>query len=356
MHRHLLVLLALAALVASAAAPASADFSFGSAARQAGMGGAGLALIENANKTAFLNPAALAYTGSHFRFPTFDWRYRGASLSDIISEAMSGGDLDPSEAEDWAREFASRETQFALTADLGLKVGPIEIAARGLGNAVVVPDPALQTWAAGGSSDDPTNDAYADIRAAAIYSLPSIGFAYKFDLMNKGKNVRQGELAIGARLNWLHSKYHEERVVYDSSQPDGYRRENLLDSDDSDWSLDLGTIFSPAQVPNLTVAAVVTNLRRASLAGVQQETVVDIGAAYRVKPVLIAADWRNITGAYGEAAQLNAGAEFSPVKGLALRAGFSSRGAGISYGASIFGIDIALTGERTFDAATTLHF
>jgi len=73
-----------------------------------------------------------------------------------------------------------------------------------------------------------------------------------------------------------------------------------------------------------------------------------------------ASDWRNLTSAYGVKPQLNAGVEFLPSKKLkklfALRAGLSSKGVGTSFGLSIFGIDLALMGKRTLDAATTLHF
>jgi len=345
----------LLAIAVVAAAPAAADLSFGSAARQAGMGGAGLAIVENASKTAFLNPAALAYTGSYFRFPSLDWRYRGAPLGDIIDKAIQGGDISGSDATQWAQDFASQETQFALTADLGFKIGPVEIGARGYGRALLTPDAVLQEWGQLGAIGDPPADAFADVRAAAVYSLPSIGFAQKLETIDKNTGQSRGTIAVGARMHWLHSMDAGGTVTFDGV---GGATDDLPASpiENSDWSLDAGVMFSPVQVPNLTVAAVATNLRAATLGDLKQETVLDVGAAYSMKPFIFAADWRNLTGAYDEGTQLNAGAEFKLFSALALRAGFSSRGAGISYGATLLGIDLALTGERTFDAATTLHF
>ncbi len=318
------------------------------------MGGAGLAIVDNAGKTAFLNPAALAYTGSYFRFPSLDWRYRGAPLGDIIDKAIQGGDISGSDADTWARDFASQETQFALTADLGIKIGPVEIGARGYGRALLRPDAALQAWSLT-SDPDPPVGAYADVRAAAVYSLPTIGFAQKFEMIDKNTGQSRGTIAVGARMHWLHSVESLGTITYNGSGVDPTNTVAEV-PENSDWSLDAGVMFSPVQVPNLTVAAVATNLRAATLGDLKQETVLDVGAAYSMKPFIFAADWRNLTGAYDEGTQLNAGAEFKPFSALALRAGFSSRGAGISYGATLLGIDLALTGERTFDAATTLHF
>jgi len=322
------------------------------------MGQAGLAVIDDPAKTAFVNPAALVYKKSYFRWPSLDYHIRGTGLGEVIGKLSEQSNLSASEAVDLVRDFAARETEMALTADLAFKTGPVEVAVRGMGNALVQPNSALQNWANTGGGTLPA-DGEATVTGGAIYSLPSVAWAGKWETKNEKTKEVTGMLALGVRAHFLHSVYRQERVTVNDTTLQ-LEPATLADTSDNDWSLDAGVIFTPAQSPDTTVALVATNLKPAKMANLKQETVVDVGASHKLGPFLFAADWRNLTSAYGVPTQFNAGVEFVPSKKLkrllALRTGFSSRGVGTSFGVSLFGIDLALMGKRTFDAATTLHF
>ena len=250
------VLLCLVAVAVLAVLPASADISIGSAARQAGMGGAGLAIMDNPSKTAYVNPAALAYCGSYFKFPTLDWRYEGPSLDTIIDAVQDAEEATVETAIYYAQQLGRQTTELGLSSELGLKIGPVEVGARGYCRGILEPNQLLKDWVANPVTPAPADGAAASMQVAAMYSLPSVGYAQTLPIFDKKRGLNLGTLAVGGRWHLWHSA----STYGDVSWAGGTATSNVLDEpiEDTDWSLDLGTLFSPALVPNLTVAAVFT--------------------------------------------------------------------------------------------------
>jgi hypothetical protein len=79
-----------------------------------------------------------------------------------------------------------------------------------------------------------------------------------------------------------------------------------------------------------------------------------LGTQLADKKLLLAADWDDIGNSTGFA-QLGFGAEYKLYGTTALRAGYNTH-AGYTVGASIFGINVALSARRTLIVGTEVRF
>jgi len=353
MVRKLALMVGMVGLLICVSKAGWADLSFGSSAREMAMGGAGLALTDNPTASIARNPAALAYrSGFNFRWPNLAFRERGAAgLGDIIDKiSQTGGDISTEDALDLVRDFATNETTMQLNLQTGLTVANLDFASAGEGQIRVIPNELLREWASSPlPTPDPPDGAGATINAGAIYSLPSIAMARKVESLG-GKNA---SFAVGARVNLLHSVAYNSTVEWQAGVGDVTPEETLKETD---WSADLGLIYELKKPIGAKVALVASDIKKPSLAGLNTETVFDAGFAMRTPiGLVVAADARNLTKAYGENMILCAGAEWK-LGPLALRAGLSSKDSGLSIGVGLGSLlSLSFSPNSAFDAAATIH-
>ena len=351
-----ITILAVAALAALAIGPACADVNFGAYARSVAMGGAGLAVVDNPTATGAINPAAYALKSPGFRllFPGVDFRMEGTSLSDLMDVARDVQDAKGESAIALARELGKRNTKVEVGAYAGFIAGPVAITADGQAAAELVPSDGFKSWANSESSVDwvaelgdlglaGIQDKYhADVTGRALVSLPSVGVGFKIP---NGRG-----LCAGLRVKFLRSTVRYQRVQPSDVDLTGQPEFEAVpqpgepeEVEDSGLGADVGFIYqTPGSKVQLTTALVLSNLIRPNLEGVGLERMISAGAALRLSnKLLLAGDLVNINGAYDRNTQLRLGAELSPVRWFALRAGYS--GGDFTFGLGLGGLNIAVS-------------
>jgi len=333
-------------LLLGLASASRADLGLGSNARQIAMGGAGLALTDDPSNDVIKNPAALAYaSGFSFRWPNLEFRGRGAAgLGDVIDHISQQTDISAEDAISLARDFSSGPTTMQLNLETGIRILGVDIAMGGAGQVIVTPDPTLM-----GSPNSPPTGAYADIQAGALYALPSVTVAQRF----KSSGGAKSTVVLGERVNILHSVSYSDRATYGGVT---WSTTGASVVKDTDWSADLGLIYELTKPIGAKIALVATDVRKPSLPGLNVETVYHAGFAMTTNlGLVLVADLRNLTEAYGEPRVFCAGAEWK-LGPLALRAGTSSKGSGWSTGIGIKNFGLSFSPKSAFDAATSIHF
>jgi hypothetical protein len=134
-------------LAMTASALQASDFSFGSNARSAAMGGAGLALTDDPSTSSVANPAAPAACGSRFQLvlPSLDFHTRGTTfgeLRDSLSDVSGGSD---SNAIALAEAFGKAPTTVSVGAIAGF-TGQLGFTAEGEAQGNVNPSHAFSEW------------------------------------------------------------------------------------------------------------------------------------------------------------------------------------------------------------------
>lgn len=405
------------AVLLLARAPARADLTFGYDARYVGMGGAGLALIDDPTQASMLNPAALSLrTGFGIQWPNISARWRGAGLDDVLNKGFKGGTA--SQAEDLARSFAKEPTRLDIGLGLGLLAGPIGLRGTGQVAVNVIPGAGFTTWANSGQSfasyvqntyagefanfAAATNQAQlqaaidhlnqvagavnADVVAAAFYG-PSIGVGFKLPV---GQDTL-GDMRVGVRAKQLQCYYSHWNVAPSVDPNTLYQFGNggaVLDQlfqatpaaemngrdeiSKSSLGFDAGVIWQPKQISNLTLAATIDNLIEPSFtipgnasAAVAKRgekllpRTINLGAAYKLPAGLtVAADMVDLTGA-NNTQELRVGAELRPnlpmLNWIALRAGYASNTGG-TLGLGLGSVGIAYGKRAPLVATQSFNF
>ena len=345
----------------------------GSRARSLAMGGAAVG-VGDWSEAPLVNPAALAGTrGFHIGIPSLNLdSFDGPSLSDINNKindiARAGGGANNSNFKTLGQVFANHvpPSTFASSAFETLGYGPFAL--NGLGQARVdgnqyygaVPaSVSLLTPFGVTGTPDPTQPG-----ASTVYHIRggyAVGpnFAYGATLPRPLSTDRFGTLKAGVNLEVLRGKSIERYVLITrdaaGNVTDGKRVDHLVDPGSSTGvGASLGFLLQPHN-PKLTYGLAIQNAVAPSIPGLNFQTQVTVGAAYHaMKHVLVAADIANLTGAYGQSADLRAGVEWTPIKWAALRAGASSRG--VTFGAGIYGVNIAYSPANQRIQADILHF
>lgn len=351
-------LLVICAVLCLLAIGASADVDFGAYARSVGMGGAGLALINEPTAATTMNPAALGLLNKkvNFIFPSFTVRSEGASVSDVIDNLNNVYNMSSDDAQKLARDFGSGDT--SLNADMitGFTVGSIGVTIDGQADARIIPSEQFKQWAQNNVLPSDSNQFYADVKGQAVVSLPSVAFAAKVPSLKPEK----GDLWVGTKLKLLRGYAHTERVELASDYISGdpnvrLQTRSIVDTEETGLGADLGLIYKPAGNGNMTYAFAVTNALKSSLGPIDLGTVVNAGVAGQpLRGLTWAADLVNITGAYDQHMQLRAGAEYRLGRILALRGGYSSRA--WTFGFGVAGYDFAFSGKSPFTVGRTILF
>ncbi len=369
----------------------ASDLNFGSYARSAAMGGAGLALTDDPSTSSVVNPAAGAATGARFQFvfPSLDFHTRGASFSDLRSRTSEVSGATDSDALSLIETFGKAPTTLAVGA-VGGFAGPIGVTAEGEAQGIITPGPAFSNWATAGlpktAADLSTavgsgaisnaalvaaiNSAISggtisnmallssvltagtNVQAKLIYAIPAVSWSTGLKAHNGGK------LWVGARMRWLQSETHTWNIQQNAGTPgqiDLQASEDLTQkAEDSGFGADLGLIYQPKN----SVAQwgmVVNNFYDAGLAGIETPRMLSIGMASQPRAKLrYAVDLVNINGAYDENMKLRMGAEWIITNSLVLRAGNS--GDSWTYGVGILGLNFAFSDNAPNMISRVLRF
>ena len=278
----LCVVLFVLALAMMASVLSASDFNFGSYARSAAMGGAGLALTDDPSTSSVVNPAAGAATGARFQFvfPSLDFHTRGASFSDLRGRTSEIGSDNGSDAISLLEDFGKAPTTLAVGLVAGF-TGPLGVTAEGEVQGIMTPGGAFSNWVtastpktaaaltaavgsgaisnaslvaainssiSGGSITDVaaiTNvlAAATDVQAKLIYAAPAVSYSTGFAAKNGSK------LWVGARMRWLQSETHTWNVQQSAGVTDRVdldANEDLTkQTKDSGFGADLGFIYQP---------------------------------------------------------------------------------------------------------------
>lgn len=373
--------LAISALVLSTVAisslPATAtDITFGGDARAFAMGGAGIASLAGSNLSGMgsrNNPASLAFAKGlmRFHFPNLGARADGAiSLDKAANYLLTNGS--GADASDLARRFASEDSVFGLNGSLGLRVGPVEILASGVGQGYILPNASLQTWGKSGGTGSVPNDARADVLASAVYSLPQIGFATQ---LKQGGGDGNFTVAVGARIKYMnavYAHYYAEKASLDSGT-DALKAPEMNGKDSlskKGVGADLGIMLESKKLLGLSGGLVIANAVKPDFTFTGQfganagggggtrtynllATTATAGVGFQKGGLTAVADWVDITEAIGTS-QLRAGVE-QRFGGIAFRAGYNSA-TGYTYGIGLGGFDIALGKRQPLEVVRTLRF
>lgn len=360
------------------------DYTFGSDARAFAMGGAGLAATRNqstSNGQSF-NPAALAFAPRGFSFyaPSFSFRADGAvSTGKAYSYLLDGADL--RDTADLVRRFSEEDSVFGANSNIGFRYGAFELQVGAVGKARLLPNNLLANWAQTGANlaNVPT-DGQADLLAAGYVTLPSLAYAIKLPLKpNKEEPTKGYEGSVGLRVRFLQTYYTRylvnQTAVLGGVEP--IRAPELGGSDylqDSGIAADIGFMFRPRAGKGVNAALVVSNFvkpgskYRALNAAIPNyngrvgngtefdllQTTLSAGAAYESGGLTLAADLMDVTSAT-RPVDLRFGAEQRIGRFFAARGGYSSN-TGITFGAGLFGFDIAFGERLPLELNKTIRF
>jgi F plasmid transfer operon, TraF, protein len=368
-----LVLLSGAAALLALPAVAQ-DITFGGDARAFSMGGAGVASLAGNGISGMgsrNNPASLAFAKGlmRFHFPNIGARANGAiSLDKAANYLLTSGS--GADATDLARRFASEDSSFGLNGSLGLRLGPVEVLASGVGQGYILPNASLQTWGKNGAIGGVPNDARADILATAVYSLPQIGIATK--IAAGGENL---SVAVGARLKYMnavYAHYFGEKSTLDSGT-DALKAPEMGGKDTltkQGFGADLGIMVESKKLLGLSGGLVIANAIKPNFSFTGQfgtnasggagtrtynllATTATAGVGFQKGGMTAVADIVDITASVGKT-ELRAGVE-QKLGPLAVRAGYNSAN-GYTYGLGIGGFDIALGKRQPLEIVRTLKF
>lgn len=371
-------LFCLGACLAMATSANASDMNLGSYARSAAMGGAGIALADNAGAS-IINPAANAAMGAKFGFiwPSLDLNSRGATISELQNRTSEVSNTSGEDAIKLAEDFGKQRTSLNLGMATGI-TGTLGITAEGEAQGLINPGTDFQAWVNAGhpttaaglvsnnlvsasdliaAGNDPativsnyasdlTNGTY--VKGTYVYSLPAITYG-------TGLNAAGGKLWVGTKMRWMRSDVRNWNITASGL---GNNLElaatETARQKDNGFGADLGFIFQPNK-SRMQFGAVINNFVEPNLSGVRAPSMVSLGTAIQYsRNMLFAADLVNINKAYDENTILRMGAEYRLNKKMIFRAGYS--GSDFTYGFGLMGINVAFATESPAMISRTLRF
>jgi hypothetical protein len=354
-------------LLSVLALPVWADLSFGGS-PSAGMGGAGLAVIQSPTAQSFQNPAVIAYVqGFRFGAGNIDTTARGASFSRLLDdlEVRQGSAADIATAAGLLRKYAREDTHLLITGDLGIIASGVGISVGGIVDARLLPNAPLQNWARtdGNIANIPAN-AQADVIAVGVVSLPDITTGVRLP-------SPQGDLAVGVRLRNLklyYTHYFANQTQLQAGQ-NATRAPELQGRDYREFSatgIDLGFLWRPTGDKTYTLALVVENFVEPNI---RFQATDRNGQTFNFKPLkrsynaglaveletgsLIAVDFIDIGNNAGKG-EIRLGYE-QRLGRIALRTGYASK-TGWTAGLGIGGFNLAYSDTLPVVVSRTLNF
>jgi hypothetical protein len=344
-------------------APSLADTTIGGNARAIAMGGAGLASGDLPGESA-ANPASLASKGLRLglEMPSFTASVQGADSGEAKS-LLGSTTLDPSQVINMAMSLGKGPTVVEATASGGVLLPMLDVRASANIRAVVTPNDSFKNWAnSGGLLSGMANDAQADVRAVGVATAPAVGVGFRLPA--------PGRMAVGLRLkpgNAYYSHYIVDKNSIDTRVPVlAPEMEGQQYLKRTSFSADIGVIYSPRIMKSLRLAVMVNNFIEPqpikfnviSADGLMSRQVaprtVSTGAAFVTKQLTVAADWSDLTGAYGDP-DFRAGAELRLGAGTAIRGGYNQEN-GYTYGFGVGSFGVAFSEKAPISVADTVVF
>ena len=344
------------------------NVTIGNDARALAMGGTGVA-TGGANRA---NPASLAFAKNiRLYFPTIGLRTEGA-INEItklstVSKFISGNDTDKKDATtELAKKFASENSLFGINSGFGIRFGMLEVQANGVAQGRLVPNDALRNWVSttGGNGNAPAG-AGSELSAAALYTLPAVGFGIQLPIrtLKIGGKEQKVSIGVGARVKYLNSVYSRYTAVADNSG--NFTATPGAELGGKDYlskkgiAADIGTMGQwEMDGARLAGGLVITNFVKPSMTFLDINgksfnpvtQTVSLGGNFQKGALTLAGDLVNLT----NSPSLRLGGE-QKIGPIALRAGFTSRG-GVTYGLGILGLDIAFGKGQPLEVVQTLRF
>jgi len=342
-------LAALAMLTPMAARADSGSFLLGQGARSLAMGGAHIALDDRA-EDAIDNPAVLGgMRGIHYGGPQVGVdAYEGPSLSDLANRlnAIANTSAGKEDFDSLVQIVANRPepSTIAASGKLQLGYGPVLVSVLGQARLLGFQAPPV--------GSDGLSNKYGLKAGYAVGPVISYGMELKnpihgHDLppMKLGVNLK---FPSGRTVNRTFTITRVGNTVTANQDAHG-----TDPSATTSFGMDLGLLLNPTR--RLTYGLALQNVVPPNIPGLSEQTVATMGVAYHAsRNLLVAVDLANFTGAYGDSPAFRAGAEWKPLRFLALRGGFSNYG--VTFGAGLFGYDIAYSPQNQQIAASILHF
>jgi len=366
---HVMALVCLMALLAVSVYASDADF--GGFARSVAMGGAGLALSDNAVATTVINPAAGAASGTKMRFviPSLDYATKGTTVDELRSRTNEISDTGTDDAIKLAEDFGEHQTKLSAGLMTGF-VGGYGVTLEGEAQGLVNPGANFQNWVTAGHPTTPAgllaaglvaNTLPATIAAYAatlttgtyvtgrlVYDAPSITYG-------KGFSAGEGKLWIGGKAKFIHSEVQTWDIASSVSGSDlALDAVERPKEKDNGFGMDLGFIYQPVK-SKVQYGMVIDNFIEPNLKGIDAAAMWSVGAACRISPkILVASDIVNFNKANSMGASWRTGVEWQVMKSAALRCGYS--GKSFTWGFSALGMDFAFSSEAPNMISRTLAF
>jgi hypothetical protein len=365
MRRTPLILCAAALLATSA----QADITFGGNARIMAMGGAGLAVVDRSGNTTPINPAQIALLNrrAFVDLPSLGVRFRGVPFGTIFDRAFGG--TNRTDATSLMRDFGSRNAEFGGQFNWGVRLGHLDARTNFVGTGRLLPNAALQTWVrnAGGDVNQLTGNERGDFLGAAIFSMPTVGWAERVSAPGSPTLVEVGARAKLMRAYYTHYVVDSNAIRTSGSAAPAAEMNGATSLRQDGLGVDLGFLIHPRNALGITGALVVTNLiapnfrfTGTSTDGLNtpvsydyQPRSIAMGTAWQGRNVLLAADLVDLTNAYGNT-QLRLGAEWN-LKRVALRAGYNAQN-GFSYGFGLGFLQLSFGKRQPLEVMQTLRF
>lgn len=363
-----LVLVCLAACFVTAAG--ASDIDFGSYARSVAMGGAGLALADQASEAAVTNPAAPAASGTklQFIFPSFDLDTRGTTIDELRNRTNEIGNSNQDDAIKLAEDFGSHTTKLTASFVTGI-AGGLTVTANGEAQGIINPGANFRAWVAAGHpttlaglqtaglvADAGALTSYAaalttgtTVSGLMVYSAPTIGYGTKL-------NTRGGNLWVGGNMKFLRSDVRTWDIAATAdtdANTVGLTANDLGSVKDNGVGMDLGFIYQPTK-SKVQYGMVVNNFVEPKLKGIEAPAVWSVGAATKINKITVAMDMVNITKAGPIRSGIRTGFEWQPVRKLAVRAGYS--GNAFTWGVGLIGLNFAFTNNAPTMLSKALAF
>ena len=349
-----------------------ADLTFGGNARTVGMGGAGLAIVSKDGQSTLDNPASLALLNRkmNVQFPHIGLHASGIPLGKALDHLT--GNPGKNDAPELARDFGEHESQFGAEAGWGIRFGHLDVRVDGVARVHLKPNGALSSWAKNANGDVSqliTNPFYtasrADLFGAAVYSLPSIGFAERISPAGSPIRVEGGIRAKLMRAYYTHYTVDANSIALNGSAASAPELNGANSLSKTGFGMDLGILVHPSSHAGFSGALVVTDLFEPDFKFNGTDTVgsptqfdlqprsISLGTAYESGRLLAAADVTDVTRAYSNT-QGRFGLEYSSRR-FAVRGGYNTAG-GFNVGLGLGSFDIAFGGRVPLQISEFMRF
>lgn len=387
----LLTALGCAGLIATAQADV---WSFGGT-RVAGMGGAGLALPFDVVDNNRLNPGMLGYGPKRVALeePGLDFDLGGIDYNKVRDDFnnVSGG------------VTSNTNSLFSLGAILGTQQRDVALdfyggvyiegfAINGLASAAVEtrPNAQLEAFSANPSSENLPSNAQLDVYGLGYYTY---GLSYGHMVQAKGGTA--SPLSVGASVNIYKAYYSHQQGVYTGYNDSTGSFSGSFTADPTDMGtstndvsksgmgIDIGALGNSTSKTPIYYGVVIHNLIEPNIkfnedyipTGSAAPEGATAGTPYSGTPrsidpfkrrfdlgvgsslnnkLLVAADWDDVGNGEG-IQELGLGGEYKIFGNTAIRAGYNTL-EGFTLGASIVGINLAVSGRRSLVLGAGVHF